>query len=206
MAVIAEGVALGIAPEGPRAVSSRRSATPTGTSGSPTSTSARSCRRAAQQRLQQLGIEATIAEKNIGYELRCADPIPYDMEYTRDLGYCAAKCLLAGCTASMVSMQAGHFVADPVRGADGSRHRRARGAHGRHPLDPLRDRPALHDPAPARRLRGPRRVLARLAKTAGLSGEEFSRQFEYLIEDEPPPPHELEDGTIREPSTGTRGR
>jgi len=29
--------------------------------------------------------------KNIGYELRCADPIPFDMEYTRDLGYCAAS-------------------------------------------------------------------------------------------------------------------
>ena len=38
----------------------------------------------------------TIAAKNIGYELRCADPIPFDMEYTRDLGYCAAKYLLEG--------------------------------------------------------------------------------------------------------------
>ena len=36
----------------------------------------------------------TIGVKNIGYELRCADPIPYDMEYSRDLGFCAAKYLL----------------------------------------------------------------------------------------------------------------
>ena len=64
-------------------------------------------------RLQQLGIKTTIAEKNIGYELRCADPIPFDMEYTRDLGYCAAKYLVSGGNAAMVSMQGGHFVPIP---------------------------------------------------------------------------------------------
>jgi 6-phosphofructokinase len=47
-------------------------------------------------RLKEFGIKTTIVAKNIGYELRCADPIPLDMEYTRDLGYCAAKYLLAG--------------------------------------------------------------------------------------------------------------
>ncbi len=35
---------------------------------------------------KELGIKTTIVAKNIGYELRCADPIPFDMEYTRDLG------------------------------------------------------------------------------------------------------------------------
>ena len=58
-----------------------------------------------QQRLKQLNLKMTIASKNIGYELRCADPIPMDMEYTRDLGYCAAKYLLAGGNAAMISMQ-----------------------------------------------------------------------------------------------------
>jgi 6-phosphofructokinase 1 len=29
----------------------------------------------------------TVTAKNIGYELRCAPPIPFDIEYTRDLGY-----------------------------------------------------------------------------------------------------------------------
>ena len=56
---------------------------------------------------------ATIASKNIGYELRCADPIPMDMEYTRDLGYCAAKYMLAGGSGAMVSMQGGHFIPMP---------------------------------------------------------------------------------------------
>src|SRR6266581_9481357 len=31
-------------------------------------------------RLAEFGIKATTAAKNIGYELRCADPIPFDME------------------------------------------------------------------------------------------------------------------------------
>jgi 6-phosphofructokinase len=29
----------------------------------------------------------TFIDKDLGYELRCADPIPFDAEYTRDLGY-----------------------------------------------------------------------------------------------------------------------
>jgi 6-phosphofructokinase 1 len=33
--------------------------------------------------------------KDLGYELRCADPIPFDAEYTRDLGYGAVKFLLS---------------------------------------------------------------------------------------------------------------
>jgi 6-phosphofructokinase 1 len=64
---------------------------------------------------QKFGIKTTVVAKNIGYELRCADPIPMDMEYTRDLGYCAAKDLLAGGNAVMISMQAGHFVPVPFK-------------------------------------------------------------------------------------------
>ena len=45
----------------------------------------------------------------------CADPIPMDMEYTRDLGYCAAKYLMTGGNAAMISMQAGHFVPIPFK-------------------------------------------------------------------------------------------
>ena len=44
-----------------------------------------------QERLKPLGIKATIMGKDLGYELRCADPIPFDAEYTRDLGYGAVK-------------------------------------------------------------------------------------------------------------------
>lgn len=40
------------------------------------------------------GIEIAITTKVIGYELRCADPIPFDAEYTRDLGFGAMQSLL----------------------------------------------------------------------------------------------------------------
>ena len=70
-------------------------------------------KHAVQNRLQDFGIKMNVVAKDIGYELRCADPIPYDMEYARDLGYLAVKYLLSGGTGVMVSMQGGHFVPIP---------------------------------------------------------------------------------------------
>ncbi len=66
-----------------------------------------------EKHLKTFGIKTTIVSKNIGYELRCADPIPYDMEYTRDLGYCAAQFLLEGGNAAMVSIQNGRLTPIP---------------------------------------------------------------------------------------------
>ena len=43
---------------------------------------------AVAARLREFGLTVAIVAKNIGYELRCADPIPADMEYTRDLAGC----------------------------------------------------------------------------------------------------------------------
>ncbi len=63
-----------------------------------------------QKELKKYGLKSTIVAKNIGYELRCADPIPFDMEYTRDLGYCAAQFLLDGGNHAMISIQKGRFV------------------------------------------------------------------------------------------------
>src|SRR4051812_15874154 len=65
------------------------------------------------KRLREHQIKTTISAKNIGYELRCADPIPFDMEYTRDLGYSAATYLLSGGGAAMISMQGGRLVPIP---------------------------------------------------------------------------------------------
>ncbi len=44
-------------------------------------------------RIDQLGLKTSVIDKDLGYELRCADPIPFDAEYTRDLGYGAVKFL-----------------------------------------------------------------------------------------------------------------
>jgi 6-phosphofructokinase 1 len=139
-----------------------------------------------QARLAELGIRTTIVAKNIGYELRCADPIPTDMEYTRDLGYCATKYLLSGGNAAMISLQGGHFVPIPFKEM----------------LDPAtgRTRVRLVDLASTRyaiarrymiRLRRDdfedAHELAKYAATCGMSLQEFRNEFEGLIESEPPP-------------------
>ena len=46
-------------------------------------------------RLKELGLKFDMLDKDLGYELRCADPIPFDAEYTRNLGYGAVKFLLS---------------------------------------------------------------------------------------------------------------
>jgi 6-phosphofructokinase len=139
-----------------------------------------------QARLKELGLKSTIVAKNIGYELRCTDPIPYDMEYTRDLGYCAAEYLLEGGTDALVTIHRGKFrplqltkMIDPItnrmriRMVDiGTEHYRvARRYMLRLRRDDFED---AHE-------------LAKLAATAHLSLEDFQKQFEYLIEDEPEP-------------------
>jgi 6-phosphofructokinase 1 len=138
-----------------------------------------------QARLRQLGIKTTIAAKNIGYELRCADPIPLDMEYTRDLGYCAAKYLIAGGNAAMISMQGGHFVPVPfeeMTDANTGRSRlrlvnisSTRYAIARRYMIRLR-RDDFEDP----------HKLAKLANTVNLPLDEFRREFESLVAAEPP--------------------
>jgi 6-phosphofructokinase 1 len=138
------------------------------------------------QRLKAFGLKTTIAAKNIGYELRCADPIPYDMEYTRDLGYCAAKYLLAGGTASMISIDGGHFIPVPFSSlldpATGRARVRlvdissTRYAIARRYMIRLR-RDDFEDP----------HELAKLAATAKMPLADFRAEFEYLAAFEPPP-------------------
>jgi 6-phosphofructokinase len=143
-------------------------------------------KRAVQERLREFGIKATIVAKNVGYELRCADPIPYDIEYTRDLGYCAAKYLLSGGNAVMVSMQGGHFIPIPLRemlDPETGRTRlrlvnihSTRYAIARRYMIRLR-RDDFDDP----------HELAKFAATCGLSLQDFRARFESLIAREPPP-------------------
>src|SRR5262249_21295051 len=66
-----------------------------------------------QRRLAEFKRKTTIVAKNIGYEVRCADPIPYDMEYSRDLGYSAAKYLAEGGNRALVALVQGRFEAIP---------------------------------------------------------------------------------------------
>jgi 6-phosphofructokinase len=64
------------------------------------------------QKLEELGLNMTLIDKDLGYELRCADPIPFDAEYTRDLGYGAVKFLQseeAGRFGAIISLVGGHL-------------------------------------------------------------------------------------------------
>jgi len=121
--------------------------------------------------------------KNIGYELRCADPIPFDMEYTRDLGFSAAQFILNGGSGAMISIQNGRFV--PLYFKD--------------ILDPVTKRTKVRmvDPSSesfyiARRymLRLNKadfddpHELAKLAATAHIPIQEFKDRFFYLIEND----------------------
>ena len=51
-------------------------------------------KRRVSERLKKRGDKITIVDNTLGYELRCADPIPFDCEYVRDLGYGAVHYLL----------------------------------------------------------------------------------------------------------------
>lgn len=62
-----------------------------------------------KKNLDAMGIGITIVDKNIGYELRAAAPIPYDIEYTRNLGYGAMKFLLNGGTGAMIVFDEGRL-------------------------------------------------------------------------------------------------
>ncbi len=136
-----------------------------------------------EKRLAQFNIDTTIVSKNIGYELRCADPIPFDMEYTRNLGSCAAEHILNGGNRVMVNIERGHFNPIPFENI----------------MDPKTGRTKMRMVdisseafATARRymLRlnetdfADTHALAKYAATCGVSVEEFDKQFRYLIDED----------------------
>jgi 6-phosphofructokinase 1 len=64
-------------------------------------------RESVHTRLEALGIDLTVVAKDIGYELRCAKPVPFDVEYTRTLGYGAVRYLLRGGSGALVALSGG---------------------------------------------------------------------------------------------------
>jgi len=59
------------------------------------------------------GLKTTIVAKDLGYELRCAPPGGYDIQYCRSLGYWAIRFLLEGHTGAMVTIQGGKLIPVP---------------------------------------------------------------------------------------------
>jgi 6-phosphofructokinase len=141
-----------------------------------------------KERFGARGKKVTVEGKNIGYELRCAPPIPFDIEYTRDLGYGAVDYLKRaiqegqGELGAMITLQEGHMVplpfgsfSDPATGrvrvrevdvSSGS-YRVAREYMIRLDREDLEDGDKL----------GP------IAEAAGMSAEAFRDRFGYLVEE-----------------------
>ncbi|MGB3996409.1 MAG: diphosphate--fructose-6-phosphate 1-phosphotransferase [Acetomicrobium sp.] len=55
--------------------------------------------------LKKMGISISVQNKEIGYEVRCAPPNPFDVEYTRNLGYGAFKFLAEGGSNAVIAIQ-----------------------------------------------------------------------------------------------------
>ena len=141
----------------------------------------RKVKNEVQMRLEPRGIKVTIVDKTIGYELRCAPPIPFDAEYARDLGYAAVTYLLQGGSGAVVTIQGGEFT--PILFADVLD---PSGAGQRRPVDVTTEsyqvaREYMVRLGP-RDFTDPARV-ASLAKAAGLSEGAFRARFGQFAHD-----------------------
>ncbi len=141
----------------------------------------------AREELAEMGLKVTIVSKNVGYELRCADPIAADLAYCRELGYSAADHLLSGGSDIMASMQRGEFVPVPFDELIDSETGRAKVrlfdiaspsyAIGRRYMTRL-GRPDFEDAD----------LLGRLAAAAGMDPASFRSRFEHVARHERPSP------------------
>ena len=140
---------------------------------------ARKVKAEVQGRLGGRGIRVTITNKNIGYELRCADPIPFDAAYCRDLGYSAIRFLLAGGSRAMVSIQGGRLVPisfDEIREPETGKTRvrmvnaKSEGFQVAREYMIRLEQGDFKDPA----------WVEKLASAANLSAEEFVSKFGHL--------------------------
>ncbi len=135
-------------------------------------------------RLDQRGLDLQFNEIKLGYELRCARPVPFDIEYTRDLGYAATRFLAEGGTDAMVLIDRGRRtiqsfdqMRDPTTGQTRVR------------LVDINSESYLVARRYMQRLTtadfDDDDELQRLAEIVGISPREFLSRYGYLVEDEP---------------------
>jgi len=137
-----------------------------------------------KDRFRERGEKVTVEGKNIGYELRCAAPIPFDIEYTRDLGYGAVAYLKRVLEAGdepggMITIQDGHLAPMPFGSFNDPETGRVRIRQvnvasssyqvAREYMIRL-DREDVADPE----------RLGPIARAAGLTPEDFLRRYGYL--------------------------
>jgi ATP-dependent phosphofructokinase / diphosphate-dependent phosphofructokinase len=136
------------------------------------------------KRLDGTGLKVSMIDKDLGYELRCADPIPFDAEYTRNLGYAAVKFLLspdADQYGAIVSFVGGKMVPlkfeDMINPATGRMMPRLVDVESESYECARRymirlEKSDFTDPD----------QLAKLAKAAGMTPDQFRERFEYVAQ------------------------
>src|SRR5207253_3340074 len=131
-------------------------------------------------------VKTTLITKDLGYELRCADPIPFDAEYTRDLGYGAVKFLHSEASTrfgAIISFVEGRMVPLPFDEMINPETRRMKtrkvdvDAEGYECARRYMIRLEKRDFADERQ-------LEKIAAAAGMSAEQFRKRFAYLVEKE----------------------
>jgi ATP-dependent phosphofructokinase / diphosphate-dependent phosphofructokinase len=65
-------------------------------------------RDAVRNRLGEIGVDSVVHAKDIGYELRCAKPLPFDVDYTRTLGFGAVRYLVDGGSGALIALEGGN--------------------------------------------------------------------------------------------------
>ena len=140
---------------------------------------ARVLRTAVADSLASRGVDVTIGEKDVGYELRCGYPCAFDRDYTRDLGVGAVETLLAGTSSTLITRQAGAIVPVPFSEIIDPRTHKARVRAVDIGSDSYRNALALQERVSAEDLADPER-LALLAEAAQLSPEETRSRYAPL--------------------------
>jgi 6-phosphofructokinase 1 len=136
--------------------------------------------------LEQTDLKIALIDKDLGYELRCADPNPFDGEYTRDLGYAAVKFLrseAAGKFGAIISFVEGRMQPLPFQEMINPATKRMKtrkvdvGGEGYECARRYMIRLEKRDFADERQ-------LEKIAAAGGMSTEQFRKRFAYLVERE----------------------
>ncbi len=70
-------------------------------------------KRTLRDQLKEIGVNVSIVNLDLGYEMRCAPPIAYDIDYTRSLGEAAVDFLLEGGTDAIIALADGRVIPIP---------------------------------------------------------------------------------------------
>lgn len=142
-------------------------------------------KREIQKRFAQRGEKLNIIDVTLGYELRCARPIPFDIDYTRTLGYGAVRFLLGDLekhlSGGMICVESGRIrvlpfeeLIDPSTGRtkvrmvdiNSEHYRVARGYMIRLTKKDLSDT----------------NMLAKLSSAAKMNPDEFLKRFSWVAQ------------------------